>query len=164
MSNQVVLFLLLITVARVWSSPKVCPEPYQTWELGTKCFSFLASRAMWITANQACQQNDGKLAEIDNAFDAAFISSQALNTFVTYDDIDIWIGLNNLMDQTNQVYQWSDGANLTWSSWAISKYVGAIVSLKNKWASVLLGQVGVAFKFQWKPGGLIIFLIVIEAF
>uniref|UniRef100_A0A914PMH6 C-type lectin domain-containing protein n=1 Tax=Panagrolaimus davidi TaxID=227884 RepID=A0A914PMH6_9BILA len=107
MNNNYFIFLLILSFTVFFTNAvKTCPEKYQTYANGNKCFSFLPSRAQWITAEQACQQNDGTLAKIESAFDLVFISTQADSFYGTYADNDVWIGLNNLMDINT--YQWTD--------------------------------------------------------
>uniref|UniRef100_A0AC35GSM0 C-type lectin domain-containing protein n=1 Tax=Panagrolaimus sp. PS1159 TaxID=55785 RepID=A0AC35GSM0_9BILA len=107
MNNNYFIFLLILNFTVFFTNAvKTCPEKYQTYENGNKCFSFLPSRAQWITAEQACQQNDGTLAKIESGFDLVFISTQADSFYGTYADNDVWIGLNNLMDINT--YQWTD--------------------------------------------------------
>uniref|UniRef100_A0AC34FU13 C-type lectin domain-containing protein n=1 Tax=Panagrolaimus sp. ES5 TaxID=591445 RepID=A0AC34FU13_9BILA len=113
--NCFTLFVMLNLTVCCISALKTCPEQYQTYENGNKCFSFLPSRAQWMTAEQACQQNDGTLAKIENGFDEVFISSQAYSFYATYADNDVWIGLNNLVDSDS--YQWTDGSTPKYTDW-----------------------------------------------
>merc|ERR1711915_192949 len=72
------------------------------------CFILSSSKATWTDAEQECQQDGGHLVSVHSEEENTFLA----NSIVLWDNV--WLGGVT----EGQGWQWSDGTDWDWSSWA----------------------------------------------
>ncbi|XP_035247102.1 macrophage mannose receptor 1 [Anguilla anguilla] len=88
------------------SSP--CPSGYISWK--KNCYKLAEEPKTWEAAQEACEQEKGNLASIDQSYDQAFVAGVVLQG-----KSDAWIGLRR--QENGDSYTWTDGWPVYFTHW-----------------------------------------------
>jgi len=103
--------ILLFSLALLGSAGAACPNVPGWIPLQGSCYMTSPSPLTWFQAQEFCNTKGGYLAEITSAKESDLVSS------VLSQDLEFWIGLNDLANSGHYVWQHSF-TQMSWSNWA----------------------------------------------